>query len=104
MARSPVCFCKGTPELRGAGMLLQRAPPAAPHVKAGFCHDHRGATLISFLFTVVLTVFRLCDVLEFDSKVWLHVCVCVCQFGMFVMFMFCVVVVDLVVAQSCCFY
>ena len=78
-------------------MLLQRASQATPHVKAGFCHNHRGATLISFVFAVVLTVFGLCNVLEFDSKVWLHVYVCVCQFGVFVMLMFYVVVVDLLV-------
>ena len=94
----------GTPELREAGMLLQRASQATPHVKAGFCHNHRGATLISFVFTVVLTVFGLCDILEFNSVMWLHICVCVCQFGVFVMFVFYVVVVDLTVAQSCCLY
>ena len=104
VARSPVCCCKGTPELRGAGMLLQRAPPAAHPVKVGCCHVHRGTTLLSFLVTVVLIVFGLCNILEFDSIVWLHICACVCQFGMFVMFMFYVVVVNLVVDRSCCLY
>ena len=76
-------------------MLLQRAPPAAPHVKAGFCHDHRGATLISFVFTVVLTVFGLCNVLEFCSKMCFTAVTVLCYSDMF---MFYVVVVDLVVA------
>ena len=87
---------RGTPELLGAGMLLQRASRATPHVKAGFCHNHRGATLISFVFTVVLTVFGLCNVLEFCSDMCFHVVIVVCCSSMF---MFYVVVVDLVVAE-----
>ena len=104
VARSPACCCRGTPEPWRASMLLQRAPPATPHVAIGCCQGHRGVTPISFLFTVVLTVFGLCDILEYNSVVWLHIYVCVGQFGMFVVFVFNVVIVNLVVARSCCLY
>ena len=85
-------------------MLLQRAPPDAPHLKSGCCHFHKGTTLISFLFADVLTVFELCDILELNSVMWFHICVCVCQIGMFIMFVIYVVVIDLIVTQSCCLY
>ena len=85
-------------------MLLQRAPPATPHVAVGFCQGHREVTPQSFCLSVVVNVLYLCDLFELGSEVWFCVFACVVYCVVFVMFKFNVVVVDLVVTYCDCLY
>ena len=86
----------GTPEPREpSGAAAPGDSPVVSPVVSCCCTSHRRVTFISFVFKVVLTVFGLCDMFEFCSKVCFTAVTVLCYSGIF---MFYVVVVDLAVA------